>query len=1160
MSLDLNPSASDLHIRKEALDISRSFAVSAPAGSGKTSLLVQRILRLLATAEKPEEILAITFTRKAAAEMRQRILEALRDAAREASARENGEKAAKIASEHEQSVRNDAERVLQRDAEQSWNLLQNPERLRVQTIDGFCSYLTQRLCLETGTSHPGNLVESPRDYYLRAAEQLLGHISREDVLGEAVRHLVQHFEGNQDSLATLLADLLDSRANWLDLVLNPEFGPDQLLQNFRVLITEELLGLRRALVHTDISEIRALLEYSQANMPDRLGAEVIQFSDKAYCTPRFIQSWKALTDMLLTKDGKTRNPKGINKRIGFPAASTGAAAADMLERIRAIVIELADQPELLEQLNRVRVLPNLEPDIGQDDTQTKTLSSLAICLPILAAELKLAFANSGEADFAAISISALEALGEPDNPTRLNLRLDYRIRHILVDEFQDTSSLQVSLLERLMAGWEDGDGRSLFLVGDAMQSIYGFRKANVALFIRARELGIGATKPHTADLNANFRSAPAIVDWVNQSFSGILPDRDDRTRSRVSYRYSNAQKPIDANSAIQLQGHLNAADEARQLASTIQDQLKDPNCSIAILVRARSHLREIIPALKEQNIRWQAQKIEPLGQRMHVLDLHSLVRALHSPADRIAWLSILRSPALGLDMSDLYAIASNSKASLENLSVSLWVNIQNANENPTLSEEAKTRLQYFAALFTSSQQQLGLQNLRDLVQNLWLQLGGEQSLFKASYQQDIDDYLALLESQSQGELITDLDAFESELERLYARPDSDADCQLKIMTVHAAKGLEFDHVHLPQLQRAGGGQQRNPALVWQEREYQDGHTAFLAAARPARNNSDPIYDWLLADERERVRDESSRLLYVACTRAKMTLNLSGVVTWDERREAWKAPSSNSLMALLWPQYEDAFIGSGSAVLKNNPFLNQDEDVAVLSGIRRLTIDSFELPEEIEQPCTQLTSESDSSGSGSSFRENLIQRFVGNLLHYALMEIAQGQPRTADEYVTDWTRQLQLSGLDQDSQTEALARLEGAYLNATQSEFGKWVLNPKHQESACELEVEQLLADGSLARSIIDRTFVSLIDHNSNKTNKIRWIVDYKSSTPSEGQSEVDFLASQENKYRGQLARYRSLFPSENNSENKSESDNSNQSTVKTLLYFPAANLHHEVIS
>ena len=1115
MSTELNQSASDLHIRKQALDISRSFAVSAPAGSGKTSLLVQRILRLLAIAEKPEEILAITFTRKAAAEMRQRILEALREAS----------VGVEVESEHQQSVRDDAERVLRRDAEKAWNLLQNPERLRVQTIDGFCSYLTQRLCLETGTSHPGSLIESPRDYYLQAAEQLLVHINREDPLGEAVRHLVRHFEGNQDNLAMLLADLLESRANWLDLVLHPEFGPDQLLQNFRVLINEELLGLRRALVHTDISEIRELLQYSQNNLPDQLGAEVIQFSDKAYCNYRYLLSWKALTEILLTKDGNVRSPKGINKNIGFPAASTGAVAADMLERIRAVVTDLVDQPELIEQLNRVRVLPDLQQDVGQEDAKTTTLSSLAICLPVLAAELKLIFANSGEADFSAISISALGALGEPDNPTRLNLRLDYRIRHILVDEFQDTSSLQVSLLERLMAGWEAGDGRTLFLVGDAMQSIYGFRKANVALFIRAREFGIGATKPEALDLQTNFRSTATIVEWVNQSFGNILPGKDDRTRSRVSYRKSTAQKPIDATSKIELKGFIDPASEAEQMAAAIKDQLSDPNSSIAVLVRARSHLREIIPALKAHNIRWQAQKIEPLGQQMHVLDLHSLTRALHSPADRIAWLSLLRSPLLGLDMADLYALANPLSPDLSN---SIWINIRKAENNTNLSDGAKIRLKRFAEIFSRAQQQLGLANLRDLTDNLWKMLGGEQSLFKASYQQDIDDYLDLLEAQSQGEMVDDLDAFENELDRLYARPDSDTDCQLKIMTIHAAKGLEFDHVHLPQLQHSSAGQQRNPALVWQEQPYPDGHTAFLAAARPARNDSDPIYKWLLADEGKRVRDESSRLLYVACTRARQTLRLSGVINWDDKKEEWKSPTNNSLLALLWPQYEDEFC----AGLDSGPIPEQQQEVRILSGIRRISTDCYPIIEEIEEAATESTT----ADMGYSFNENLIQRLVGNLLHHALMEIARDQARTSDEYISDWSRQLQLTGLDQDSQSEALARLKKAYANATQSEFGQWLLNPNHGQSACEIEIEQLMPDGSLARSIVDRTFVA---------EGTRWIIDYKSAVPSVTESETDFLKSQEEKYRNQLARYRSLFD--------------HPTEIKTLLYFPAANLSQEVI-
>ncbi len=1123
---------SDQSQRKAALDVSQSYAVSAPAGSGKTSLLVQRILRLLAISEQPEEILAITFTRKAAAEMRHRILLALRSAVddEEAGSQQENEKE----NEHDKSVRLDALKALEQDRLQGWNLLENPERLRLQTIDGFCSYLTQRLSLETGASTPEALTERPYDHYRRAAEALLTHIGRDDQLGQAVRHLVRHFEGNQDSLAGLLADMLGSRASWLDLILNPEFGTDQLSENLHRLIDEELVRLRQLLTHIDMAELGVLFEYSLSNLEPQDDVFAIQFSDKEFSNGSYLANWQALANMLLTKGGTARKPGGINKKNGFPPKNAGPKEAAMIARIKEFLPLLEDHPILVDQLNRVRLLPLVNQDA---DEGNQSLSALASCLPILAAELKLIFAHGGEVDFAAVSIAALDALGEPDNPTRLNLRLDYRIRHILVDEFQDTSSLQVSLLERLMAGWEPGDGRTLFLVGDAMQSIYGFRKANVGLFIRARELGIGGILPESLDLAANFRSAPQIVEWVNRSFSEILPDQDDRTRGRVSYRASTAQKPVMADAEVAIVGYLQASEEAEAIVDSIQLQLENGAESIAVLVRARSHLRDLVPALKARDIPWQAQKIEPLGQRMHVLDMHSLVRALHSPADRIAWLSLLRTPMLGLDMSDLHQLCNDNS---QNLSDNLWTRIDSSAAIQGISTEGQQILAKLRLVLDKAKLQLGLVDLRSLVRSQWQALQGDMSLFNTTHQQDLEDYLDLAEQHSSGGLIADLENFQIELDQLFAKPDTDIQTPLKIMTMHAAKGLEFDHVYLPQLQRGRSGRSERPALLWQEREYPDGHTGFLAAAKPARGEADAIYEWLLADEKERVRDESSRLLYVASTRAIKTLHLTGVVdNWDEKNEDWKAPGTNSLMALLWQIHQPQFCAGldPAPLLEAEAWLSADKPTLELNGIRRF---SARASVKLE---TEVSNESESNidldlGSGYSFRENLLQRLIGNLLHQDLMRVAKNQSQ--ENRVSNWEKELSLSGLDKASRDEALNRLDKAYKNATTSDIGKWILNSDHKESASELEIEQLLPDGSLIRSIIDRTFIELADQT-----EVRWIIDYKSAAPAEGQSDEGFLTVQKNKYSAQMTRYKSLF------DKKIE--------IKTLLYFPAANLHLEVI-
>ncbi|HAS47714.1 MAG TPA: DNA helicase UvrD, partial [Gammaproteobacteria bacterium] len=183
--------------------------------------------------------------------------------------------------------------------------------------------------------------------------------------------------------------------------------------------------------------------------------------------------------------------KTVNKNAGFPAASGNKEQkllrSDNKKAMESLLKSLTEADGLLSSLDYLRRLP-----LPNDDSNSwDFLHTLTAVLPTLMAQLELAFTQKNKVDYPQVSLAAIRALGSEDNPTDLALSLDYQIKHILVDEFQDTSSSQMDLLKRLTAGWEPDDGRTLFVVGDAMQSCYGFRNANVGLFIRLRETGLG---------------------------------------------------------------------------------------------------------------------------------------------------------------------------------------------------------------------------------------------------------------------------------------------------------------------------------------------------------------------------------------------------------------------------------------------------------------------------------------------------------------------------------------------------------------------------------------------------------------------------------------------------------------------------------------------
>ena len=273
----------DADARHQAIDPNHSFAVAAPAGSGKTELLIQRTLSLLAGVEQPENILAITFTRKAANEMRERVVEAL----------EMAKSGAPLKSDHQRKTRQLAIAALQRDSEQCWQLLENTSRLRFQTIDSLCRQLAHQLCLETGIVVPPTLSDDSSLLYRQAAEKVIDFIDEPGTTGEALRQLIAHLDGNLDSLCNLLAELLASRDSWLPIVLSGHVDQAYLHDRVHALI-EETLGKVAESLTAYCSDLEALLDYA---LKHRQGADYLSpdlINTLPDCRAEHLHHWKGL--------------------------------------------------------------------------------------------------------------------------------------------------------------------------------------------------------------------------------------------------------------------------------------------------------------------------------------------------------------------------------------------------------------------------------------------------------------------------------------------------------------------------------------------------------------------------------------------------------------------------------------------------------------------------------------------------------------------------------------------------------------------------------------------------------------------------------------------------------------------------------------------------
>jgi len=1106
--------AADQTQRDRALDTSRSFIVQAPAGSGKTELLTQRYLALLARVEQPEEVVAITFTNKAAAEMRNRVLAALDRAASEPRPVEG----------HAGRTWDLAARVLEHDRRQGWSLRRQPNRLRVRTIDALCTGITRQMPLAAKLGVQPETVPDAGALYRQAARNTLAELeSGETAWAEPVGRLLEHLGNDLAAVEDMLARMLARRDQWLRHMGSGCALDREALEGalYRV-VADAMAGIDRRIPLDLRLEWLELARFAAGQLERRGGAgdlaRVLELERFPGDAPEQLPDWLALIQGVLTQDA--RRPKWrtrVDVRNGFPKKDDGRDADeealfdDMKGRHKALVDALAAIPGLRETLHGLRRLP----PVRYQERQWQVLEALSVLLPLAVAHLKLVFAARGQADFAEIALSAVAALGEPDAPTDLALALDYRIQHLLVDEFQDTSLSQYELLERLTAGWQPGDGRTLFAVGDPMQSIYRFRQAEVGLFLRARREGIGQLRLEPLTLEVNFRSQRGIVDWVNAAFRRVLPEREDIAGGAVAYAPSTAFHPPLPGEAVQVHPFLgdDREEEARRVLELVrQARAEDPQQSIAILVRSRSHLAAIVPRLREAGLRYRAVEIETLGHRPVVQDLLVLTRALCHPADRVAWLALLRAPWCGLSLADLHGLAAGDGAPL-------WQNMRDAGRLASLSEDGRRRLRRLEAVLETALKDRRRRSLRRWVEGVWFALGGPACYAQATDLEDARVYLQTLDEFDLGGDLADFEALADKVDALYAQPDLEADDRLQIMTIHKSKGLEFDTVILPGLGRRPPAETQQ-LLMWLERPRPGGGDDLLLAPVKAREeDKDPIYDYLRGLDAAKRRYEDGRLLYVAATRAVRRLHLLAATGCKEDEEGTielKAPQTDSLLSSLWPAVEKDF---ERVAEQGRDSVDETRATSTApTAIRRLPA-AWTLP---DAPPPVPGGE----GGERLRREEAIEfewatetaRHVGTVVHRVLEQIGRdgieswSPSRLAA--LAPWLRaRLRALGVPGDELGTALEKVDRALTGTLNDERGRWILSSAHEDARCELALSGIHG-GELVNVIIDRTFIDAAG--------VRWIIDYKTGSHAGGGLDA-FLDQERERYRGQLERYAALM-------------------------------------
>ena len=1027
----------DNSARLEALDPTKSFIVQAPAGSGKTTLLAKRYVELLSCVEKPEEILAITFTKKAASEMRFRILELL--------------------DQQDPST----EQARKMDMSQGWQLKENPNRLKIQTIDAL-AYEIAKQSFGDANYHDHSISESPALLYRLAAERLLERLYNNDPLTTSIANFLEFCSNDFERACRMIVNMLAKREQWLEvsqIVIKESFDSGKLERYFNALIE-----------NLNQDALDELLQQFDAS--DRVTASMIEPNDD------LVSSLPTIVQAITTQSGAFRKRLTVRDHPNFSDKT-------LKPKINEWIGDL-DQRGLLTDFLMVRNLPK---QFKQSDVQT--ITDVCICIAMAATELERVMEEKKEVDFPGIAMCAQSSLTDSDRPTDLALQLGYRFRHLLIDEFQDTSRSQIRFFNTLMESWNQEDGQSFFAVGDPMQSIYSFRDADVSVFLEIQKEGLNHLPVKSIKLSSNFRSDPKIVDWINKMFSAPADQKNKQLLGETSQTTSASVLPASKHSKVQSFEFDSLQEEIGKILAYITE-INNGQDSIGILCRSRNHLNPLLEAMNEHAIAWQANDFYSLENEPLIRDLLAIHETLYLNADKLSWMTILRSPLFGLTLMELEPISHHDD-------IRKYIQRQ---------AEADTRFGRLNDAYEWAMTHRFEFPPREVIEGIWIRLGGVDAYGDEGLTIALA-FFGLVDELS--ERAYDVEQLRLSLSSLYSPPISQK-ANIQVMTIHKAKGLEFDHVIVPFLDRQTRNQEL-PLLRWSlERK------GLMVGVK-----NDSLYEWLNYKEKQKSENESKRLLYVALTRARRTLFSS------HTKSASGKPSG--LAKFLQKAEVTKIDGKHPAAIESEL---HEQVIVPTNLLRHLPKDyQWKQPSHVNLSHSPIPAykKSENTGNISTF-----EMTVGVLVHQSLSWLTENK----DSNVNDLKPVIRLWSNNQYSDNEissALCDQVTMQIEKTlENERGQWILK-SHKNEVSEFGLTGIV-DGVIQRVYVDRMFIE---------DGTRWIIDYKSGAPKDLDHKEPFCQEQIARHKPQLQTYHTI------------ASNLYPEQIRTALFFTAIAIFKEVI-